>query len=107
MSSSNYSTGVITAVVVAGKPKRVVRAFEETQAVSSASARTLADLGLSDSRAVRKLTAAGVLSVTGDKRYYLNSERWGEYRAAKRRRAMVVLGLFVVVVVCYLLMQRS
>jgi hypothetical protein len=105
--SSDYSIGVVVAAAAAGKCRRVVRAFEEHQAVSPASARTLANLGHTESRHVNRLERAGVLSVTPETRYYLNRDRWQEMRAARRRRAFMVLGLVGLALLVYPLMSKS
>jgi hypothetical protein len=107
MASSDHGAGVITAMAVSGKRRRIIRAFEEHQAESAASARALSDLGLSESRFVKRLQEAGVLAVTGDRRYYLNRERWSEYSSSRRRRAWIILTLCGVLILVYLLMQRS
>jgi len=105
--SVDSATGVVAAMAVSAAGRRIVRAFEEYQAISPGSAKTLADLGLSDSRRVGRLEQAGVLSVTQDKRYYLNRDRWSELSEARRRRAVIVLALVGLVLLVYLLIQKS
>ena len=75
--------------------------------MSAASARTLADLDVSDSRHVQKLTEAGVLSATSDGRYYLNVDRWAELREDRRRRAMILLALAGLLLLVYWLIPKS
>lgn len=104
---SGSTTGVVAAMAISTRGRRIVRAFEEYQAVSPGSARTLADLGLRESRHVGRLERAGVLTVTGDKRYYLNRDRWSELTEARRRRAVILLAVIGVVILVYWLIPKS
>lgn len=104
--SGEYSSGVIVALAVNARGKRIVRTFEESQAVSTGSAKKLADLGISESRQVKRLEQIGVLSVTPEGRYYLNRDRWYELREARKRRAVMVLALCGVLVLAYWLIAK-
>lgn len=105
MSSASQS-GAPIGVIITARRRRIVRKFEERQAVSAGSARTLADLNVSDSRHVQKLKDAGVLSATSDGRYYLNVDRWAELREDRRRRAMMLLALVGLLVLVYWLIPK-
>lgn len=105
--STASNAGALTAVIITARRRKLVRKFEERQAVSAASARTLADLEVSDSHHVQKLKSAGVLSATPDGRYYLNVDRWAELREDRRRRAMMLLALVALLVLVYWLIPKS
>ena len=95
-----------TSVAMAAKRRRFVNRFDERQACSPESARTLVELELPESRLLSRLQKAGVVVPMAGGRYYLNRERLREYRAARRRRALTVLVLAAVAVVVYLLMSH-
>ena len=99
-------TGATACVAMAAKRRRFVNRFEERQACSPESARTLVELELPESRLLSRLQKAGVVVPVAGGRYYLNRERLAEYRAGRRRRALTVLVLAAVAVVAYLLMSH-
>lgn len=99
-------TGATGGVAMAAQRRRFVNRFEERQACSPASARTLAELELPESRLLSRLQNAGVVVAVAGGRYYLNRERLSEYGAARRRRALTVFALAVVAILLYLLISQ-
>jgi len=80
--------------VIAAKQNRYIRRFEERDVTDPGVAQTLTDLGCSESVVFRRLVSRGVIRETGDGRFYLDLEAAHDFR--KRRRAMMLLALFIV-----------
>jgi hypothetical protein len=100
------TSGSTAAIALGARRRRIVGAFEKHQATSPDSARTLAEMGLSESRTLQRLQDAGVVAATGG-RFYLNRERWGEYRSVRRLRASLVLVLAALAAITFALMSRG
>jgi hypothetical protein len=80
---------------VPGSEVAVVQAFVRAQARTAASARPLADLGLTVTPTVAGLAQRGLLYRTPGDRWYLDVAR---YTARQRRRHLVQLGVTAAVV---------
>lgn len=99
--------GVTFGSVMAFQLYRLVRAFAERQAHNAQSARTLAELDLRDSRLLRRMQKRGVVKVVTDGRYYLDLERWSEFKQARRRRVLIVLAAVALVIVAAIWFSRT
>ncbi len=79
------------AAVVIARQNRYLRAFQQAGATSAECARSLADLGLRDSRIFRGLLRRGyIVAAAGG--YYVNMVRVAERRRRGRIIAAVLLG---------------
>ena len=86
---------------------RLVRAFDERQAHQAESARTLAELNLRESRLLRRMQRRGVVKVVTGGRYYLDLERWSDFKQTRRRRILIVLAAMAAVIVAAIWFSRT
>ncbi|OOG40291.1 hypothetical protein [Rhodanobacter sp. C05] len=94
---------VITAVM-AHKQRVIVRAFEQAAATTAATARTAEQLGLTPGMAWHQLVGHAVLRCPGEARYFVDLANWQRLRQRRRRIALVVaaVGMLVVLAVIVL-----
>jgi hypothetical protein len=84
--------GAEAAVAVVRSREREIRlAFHDAGALDPSTARALADLGLEESRGVRRLERREVVRESSPGCYYFDEEAWLALRGTRRRMAMMVL----------------
>lgn len=99
--------GAGAALAIAHKLRKIMATFEEHGAVRPDSARTLQQLGLKDSRLLRRLQKKGVVVAAQDGRYYLDRTGMERYRFAKKTRALILMAVALAVVFFIVWFQRS
>lgn len=84
----------------ADNQRQIVAAFRAKRATSRASARRLAELGLNDSQAFKRMVSTSILRQAGPDGYFLDERVWAAGRNLpdqKVRRIAMVLGVVVAV----------
>jgi hypothetical protein len=87
------------AAVIRRKEREVVDDFRRGGATSPTSARSLADLGLSDSWPVRRLQRRAVIREPQPGILYLDEEVWQAVRRTRRRVALTVGVIFLLLAI--------
>lgn len=77
--------GVTGPALAASNARMVVSAFRSRRAVSGASAKSLVELGLNLSQALRKLISERVIRRAGAHRYFLDEALWARRRQVSGR----------------------
>lgn len=88
---------VVTPMVVAAKIKKYFRRYEEAGATSPESAKTLQSLGLHGGFLFHRLVRQGVFIETKKDFYYVSRERYESFKVQRRKKAMMILGIIVIV----------
>ena len=83
------------AAVIRRKEREVVDDFRRTGATSPTTAKSLQDIGLSDSWPVRRLQRRAVIREPEPGIMYLDEEVWAAVRQTRRRVAVVFLAVIV------------
>lgn len=96
-------SGAAAAGIITRKRKRIFRAFEEHGATSPETARSLVEVGLSDSLLVHVMNLRHVIVDVGGDRFYLDTQR---AKALERTQRVVALVSIVVVAALLVLMWR-
>lgn len=78
------------AAVIRRKEREVVDDFRRTGATSPTTAKSLQDIGLSDSWPVRRLQRRAVIREPEPGIMYLDEEVWAAVRRTRRRMAVIV-----------------
>lgn len=84
--------------------RQILTAFRAKRATSVGTARRLAELGLNDSKALKRLAAVAVLRRAGPDRYFLDEGVLAAQRNLSGRKLLpiaLVLGLIVAAAVLY------
>ncbi|HVF39528.1 MAG TPA: hypothetical protein VM939_06475 [Gemmatimonadaceae bacterium] len=84
------SAPVIVAIM-RRRERDVVDDFRAADATTAANAKSLADIGIAESRAVRRLSRREVLREASPGMLYLDEAVWAANRAARRRMAIVMV----------------
>jgi hypothetical protein len=98
-------SGAVAAGAVARKRRRMIRAFREHGATSPETARTLADVGLSEGPLLHIMKLKHLIVDVGDDRFYLDTVR--EQAVARTRRVVIAVVAFVVVVIVVVLWRMG
>lgn len=93
------------AAIVAKKRRRVIRAFAQAGATSPETAKTLEELGVHDSLILQVQKMRGVIVPVDGERFYLDEAR--ELEVARKRRAIVLIAVAVILVLAWLLWSPS
>jgi len=96
-------SGAVAAGVIARKRRRIVRAFREHGATSPETARSLADVGLSEGLLLHVMKLKHLIVSVGGDRFYLDTAR---ERAVDRTRRVVIAVLALVVAVVFVVLWR-
>ncbi len=99
--------GEAAAAAIIRKERRIIGAFRDEGATSPEAARSPGELGVNGSWVVDRLIDRGVLRQAEPGRYYLDEEAWTAFCQARRRRAIIVVGIIVVGIVCAWLIQMA
>lgn len=91
----------LAAAVLVGTRRRLVRRILATGAHAEDLASQVRTRGPVERWWVSRLGRAGVIGSTADGRYWINHDEWQRYRAVRRRRALVVLTVMVVLFVAW------
>src|SRR5215208_2925515 len=86
--------------------RTVVRRFREAGATSPLSARTLEDLHLHRTLAIRRLHDRAVLREASADKFYVDEEVWEALGRSRRRVSVAVLCLMVLFIVAVLAVRR-
>jgi hypothetical protein len=89
--------GATAAAVIIHKEKEIVAAFRGAGATSPNHATTSAALGLHEGLAFAKLRRRAVLREAGAGRLYLDEPSWEALRATRRRMALTLLAIALLV----------
>ncbi|MEJ7812194.1 MAG: hypothetical protein WKG32_17405 [Gemmatimonadaceae bacterium] len=84
------------AAVMLRREREVVDAFRRAGATSPATARPFSDLGLDDTRVVKRLRARAVVREATPGRVYLDEEVWVAVRRTRQRLAFILFFLLLV-----------
>ena len=96
-------SGAVTAGIVARKRRRIVRAFREHGATSPETAKSLADVGLSEGLLLHVMKLKHLIVNVGGDRFYLDTAR---EQAVERTRRVVVAVVALVGVVIVVVLWR-
>ena len=96
-------SGAVTAGIVARKRRKIVRAFREHGATSPETAKSLADVGLSEGLLLHVMKLKHLIVNVGGDRFYLDTAR---EQAVERARRVVVAVVALVVVVIVVVLWR-
>jgi kynurenine formamidase len=94
------------AVVVVHKERKVVRRFREAGATSIERAKALKDLGVARGVGLRRLRERGVIREGAPETYYLDEQAWTTLLNFRRRTALMVLAIVLVLVILGVLIAR-
>ena len=97
--------GAAVAAMVARKQRDIVHVYRDAGATTAARARTPDDLGMDRDRIFDGLIDRAVIRESGDGRYYLDEPSWGALQRARRRLAVAVV-LIVVIILTGLFMSN-
>jgi hypothetical protein len=98
--------GAVAAAAIIHKEKEIVANFRAANALTPAAARTPASLGVPEGLAFRRLRGHAVLREAEGGRLYLDEPSWQALRAIRRRMAMVMMTLVVVLGGVFFLVSR-
>lgn len=98
--------GAVAAAAIIHKEKEIVANFRAANALTPAAARTPASLGVHEGFAFRRLREHAVLREAEGGRLYLDEPSWQALRAIRRRMAMVMMTLVVVLGGVFFLVSR-
>ena len=98
-------SGAVAAGVVARKRRKIIRAFREHGATSPETARTLAEVGLSEGPLLHVMKLRHVIVDVGGDRFYLDNAR--EQAAARTRGVVVAVVAFVIVAIVVVLWRMD
>lgn len=87
------------AAVIRRKEREVVDDFRRAGATTPATAKSLADVGLSDSWPVRRLQKRAVIREPEPGVMYLDEEVWSAVRRTRQRVALTLGGILVLLVI--------
>jgi len=96
-------SGAVAAGIIARKRRKIVRAFKEHGAISSETARSLADVGLSEGLLIHVMKLKHLIVSVGGNRFYLDTAR---EQAVDRTRRVVVAVIALVVVAIVIVLWR-
>jgi hypothetical protein len=85
--------GATAVAIIFVKERRAVEAFARAGATAPGTAQSLHAIGIADGRTVRRLRDRAVLRAAAPDLYYVDLEVWHAVRRARRRMALVLLGL--------------
>jgi kynurenine formamidase len=93
-------------VSVLRKERKVVRQFREAGATSSAQAKALDETGTKRGVALRRLRERGVIRETTPERYYLDADAWSALQKLRRRTALIVLVVALILILLGVLIAK-
>ncbi len=77
--------------IMASQSRKIVRSFQTREAYSSATARTIEELGIRHSLIFRRLVRKGVIVESGSGKYYLDKDRLEQYTQIRRKIGFFIL----------------
>jgi hypothetical protein len=83
---------IMLAAIMRRVERRLIARMRESGATSPERAQTL-DLSRFAAFRLRRLTAGGAIVALADGRYYFSEPGWRSYRAARKRRALAIVGV--------------
>jgi hypothetical protein len=89
---------MLLAVALRGTERRVVRGLESKAATAPDRAVALLGLGPLGRLILRRLVAVGAVKAMAEEKYYLEREDYTLFRRRRRMRALVILGVLLVVI---------
>ena len=96
-------SGAAAAGIIARKRKKIINAFKEHGATSPETARSLVEVGLSDSPLAHVMSLRHVIVNVGGDRFYLDTER---AKAVERTQRVVVLISILAVAAIFVFLWR-
>jgi hypothetical protein len=87
---------ILPIFVLVWRIRALIRRFQNLNAVAPESAVSHEELNVRRAVIFRRLVHQGVIGTVGEDRYYLDTDRYQEWRAARRRRALIALALIVI-----------
>ena len=105
--SRGLRIGSAVAAILALKEQQLVEHFREHGALSTATARTLNALSISDDDSFRSLRVRDVIREGSAGAYYFDEARWTAVRSARRRLRTVLLIVTAGVLIALLVFARE
>lgn len=96
-------SGAVAAGLIARKRRKIIRAFREHGATSPETARSLAEVGLSEGLLLHVMKLRHLIVNVGGGRFYLDAAR---ERAVERSRRVAIAVVTLVVVVVVIVLWR-
>ena len=93
-------------VSILRRERKVVRRFREAGATAPAAARSVDDLHIHNTLALRRLRHLAVIREAGSDRLYLDEEVWEALGRSRRRVSVAVLCLIVLIIVAVFAVRR-
>ena len=91
------------AAVILLRRRKFVRRFRERRATSPERAIPFADVGMRRSWIFDQMVSRGVFVDGGEDRYWMNEQAAEAFLAAQRKRALIVMGILLVLFLIFLL----
>ncbi len=88
-----------SAAFIVAKQNQYLKRFQESGAVSPATAMELARVGCQDSRLFRRLVSQNVIREATEGKYYLDVEAAQAFRRTRHKRALTALVIILVILV--------
>lgn len=99
--------GAAVAAVIMRKQRDLVQVFQGARATSSSTARYPADIGVEEDIIFRGLVRRAVLRDVGGGRYYFDEPSWSSLRSIRRRMALVILSIVILIALVPLLITLT
>lgn len=96
---------MLITIVMIHKQRAIVRAFEQADATTVATACRVEQLGLQPGMAWHQLMARAVLRCPGEGRYFLDVANWQRLRHRRRVAAAVVVAVLVALLLVALVLR--
>lgn len=89
--------GAAVVAIIRMKEREVRDDFIRADATTPANARSLADIGIDESMAVKRLERRAVIREAAPGMFYFDEDVWQALRSMRRRMAFMLLGTLVLV----------
>jgi hypothetical protein len=93
----------MSAATVVIRQNRFIRAYGDARATSPGAAATPQQLGIRPSWIFNRMAAAGVFVHVGQGRYYLDAHAAHRFRARRRAKILILVGVCVLVWLIYII----
>lgn len=97
----------VAAIVILRKQEDLVEHFRHAGATSSATAKSVDELGVDTRMVWHGMLRRAVVREASPGRFYLDEPSWEAMRGRRRRRVVIVLGVVVLALVAFVLLRTS